>query len=66
MKITINDRPLECAEAITLETLLTDINRLQAGTALAVNNTIVHRHDWSTWQINAGDQILLFQAIAGG
>ncbi|MEC5321090.1 sulfur carrier protein ThiS [Brenneria populi subsp. brevivirga] len=66
MKITLNDQSLELADGLTVDALLTQLNRLQPGTALAVNQTIIPRDAWSRHQIQDGDDILLFQAIAGG
>ncbi|MCL6362595.1 sulfur carrier protein ThiS [Pectobacterium polaris] len=66
MKITLNDEPFEFPEAITVEALLSQINRLQPGTALAINQTIIPHVIWSQHQVQDGDDILLFQAIAGG
>lgn len=37
-----------------------------AGIALAINEQIVPRSQWSTRQIVAGDQLELFSVIAGG
>lgn len=66
MNITLNDTPMACDEAITVEALLAGLDRLQPGTALAINQTIVPRDEWATRSICSGDEILLFQAIAGG
>lgn len=66
MKITLNDELFECSEAMTVETLLNQINRFQPGTALAINQTIIPHATWSQHQVQDGDDILLFQAIAGG
>ncbi|MCV9880515.1 sulfur carrier protein ThiS [Brenneria izbisi] len=66
MNVTLNDQMIELDEALTIEALLTQINRLQPGTALAVNQTIIPRSAWAQHQVQAGDDILLFQAIAGG
>jgi sulfur carrier protein len=66
MRITLNDEPFEFPEAITVEALLSQINQLQPGTALAINQTIIPHTTWSQHQVQDGDDILLFQAIAGG
>lgn len=66
MNITLNDTPMACDEGITVETLLAGLDRLQPGTALAINQTIVPRDEWATRPVRSGDDILLFQAIAGG
>ncbi|WP_291968259.1 sulfur carrier protein ThiS [Candidatus Symbiopectobacterium sp.] len=66
MNITLNDTPMACDDGITVETLLTVLDRLQPGTALAINQTIVPRDEWATRPVCSGDDILIFQAIAGG
>ncbi|AKH62899.1 MULTISPECIES: sulfur carrier protein ThiS [Photorhabdus] len=66
MKITINDQLMELTAPLALQQLLEQLERAQPGTALAINQTIIPRSNWSTHQVNDGDNILLFQAIAGG
>lgn len=66
MKIMLNDQPLELAQALSVAALLEQLDRHQPGTALAINQTIIPRTDWATRQVQDGDDILLFQAIAGG
>jgi sulfur carrier protein len=66
MFIVLNDQPYEVESNITAEMLLNQLERHQPGTALAINQVIVPRADWQNHQLHAGDNILLFQAIAGG
>ncbi|QTF10356.1 sulfur carrier protein ThiS [Brenneria izadpanahii] len=66
MKITLNDQTIELEDTLTVETLLTQVNRLEPGTALAINQTIIPREAWARHRLQDGDDILLFQAIAGG
>ncbi|ETS31388.1 sulfur carrier protein ThiS [Photorhabdus temperata] len=66
MKITINDQLMELTAPLALQQLLEQLEWSQPGTALAINQTIIPRSNWSTHQVNDGDNILLFQAIAGG
>ncbi|MEH0834679.1 sulfur carrier protein ThiS [Pectobacterium cacticida] len=66
MRITLNDEPFDVPETLTVEALLHQMDRLQPGTALAINQTIIPRDTWSQHQVQDGDDILLFQAIAGG
>ena len=66
MRIHFNDEPMQCAGNLTLEILLEQMRVLKPGIALAINQTIVPREQWETHLLNDGDQILLFQAIAGG
>ncbi|MGL5389051.1 MAG: sulfur carrier protein ThiS [Enterobacterales bacterium] len=66
MKITLNDQPLELAQPLSVQALLEQLERHQPGSALAINQVIIPRADWATRQVQDGDDILLFQAIAGG
>ncbi|WP_312747233.1 sulfur carrier protein ThiS [Cedecea neteri] len=66
MRIQFNDEPLECPAGQTLAALLAQLEQDKAGAALAVNQTIIPRDQWSSYLLREGDTILLFQAIAGG
>lgn len=66
MQILFNDKPLQCPDAQVLAALLTELERLKPGCALAVNQTIIPRPQWDHFVLHDGDSILLFQAIAGG
>jgi len=66
VNIVINDEPHELAAPLTLATLLEQLDHQQSGTALAVNQQIVPRARWSTHLLQEGDELVIFQAIAGG
>ncbi len=66
MRIQFNDEYLECTAGLTLAALLAQLDQGKAGAALAVNQTIIPREQWSNYLLREGDTILLFQAIAGG
>ena len=66
MRITVNDDAMIFTEPVTVSALLAHLERSAAGVAVAVNQTIVVRDEWTGFIINDGDQVLLFQAIAGG
>lgn len=66
MRIALNDQQTDCAEAITLHALLEQQRLLTPGIALAVNDAIVPRSQWSQHVLQDGDSVLLFQVIAGG
>lgn len=66
MRIALNDEQTECAEATTLHALLEQLGLLSPGIALAVNEAIVPRGLWSDYVLQDGDNVLLFQVIAGG
>ncbi|MFH8136429.1 sulfur carrier protein ThiS [Pantoea osteomyelitidis] len=66
MKVKVNDEIVELEDAATLSELLAQLSRHQPGIALAVNHTIVPRQSWAQCRLTEGDDILVFQAIAGG
>ncbi|MBB1584681.1 MULTISPECIES: sulfur carrier protein ThiS [Serratia] len=66
MKIRLNDQPLALAQPLSVDALLEQLERHQPGTALAINQIIIPRADWANHLVQDGDDILLFQAIAGG
>lgn len=66
MNIVINDEAIALPVPLTLEGLLLQLSRHQPGTALAVNQHIVPRNRWADWLLQEGDELVIFQAIAGG
>jgi sulfur carrier protein len=66
MKLLINEQSYEFTTPLTLQALLIQLDKQQPGYALAVNQQIIPRDHWEHTPLNDGDNILLFQAIAGG
>ncbi len=66
MNIFVNDESHLFNQPLTLLTLLSELTLNSAGCALAVNQVIIPRDSWSSHLLEDGDEILLFQAIAGG
>lgn len=66
MKIRVNDETVTLEQAITLSELLVQLSQQRSGIALAVNHTVVPRANWAHYTLNEDDDILIFQAIAGG
>ncbi|WP_354623567.1 sulfur carrier protein ThiS [Psychromonas sp. MME2] len=66
MKIFVNEQPIEVAENCNINALLTLLEKPLNGSAVAVNQRVISRGSWSQFGLNEGDQISLFQAIAGG
>lgn len=66
MQILFNDQPMQCVAELTVHKLLEQLEQQQAGAALAINQQIVPREQWAQHIVQDGDQILLFQVIAGG
>ena len=66
MHIIINDQPMEFDAPLTVNQLFSTLDLPMVGTALAINQVIIPKSQWDSYLINDQDNILLFQAIAGG
>ena len=66
MKITLNDKTMMLTEGITLAELLLELDQNKPGVAVALNQSVVARGQWSEQILNENDKITLFHAIAGG
>ncbi|MCP2231500.1 sulfur carrier protein ThiS [Erwinia aphidicola] len=66
MKVIVNDESVTLGGDETLNDLLQQLQRHQPGTALALNQAIVPRERWPLVRLQEGDELVIFQAIAGG
>lgn len=66
MHIMLNDRLIEINSSITIIQLFDYLKLNSLGIALAINQIIIPCENWNHHYINHQDNILLFQAIAGG
>lgn len=64
--ITLNNDTLELAKGTTLTQMLAKLEQDKPGVAVALNQQVVARSQWSTQQLESNDKVTLFQAIAGG
>lgn len=66
MYIILNDQQIELSSSVTIVQLFDHLKLNALGIALAINQIIIPREDWHHHYVNHQDNILLFQAIAGG
>lgn len=66
LEILINNKPQIFAHSMTLADIIEKLALPQFGCVFTINNTIIPKSQWPSYQLNNGDQISLFQAIAGG
>ncbi len=66
MKITVNGDEITQAEDTTVLRLLEKLALNAPGTALALNASILPRTQWEHHALHDGDELVIFQAIAGG
>jgi sulfur carrier protein len=67
IRIVINDDEISLQQGGTVDSLLRQLSiegveRL----AVAVNDTVIRRSDWSSYQLNDNDRVLMIAPIQGG
>ena len=70
MTVIVNEKKITLKERedapVTVTDLLKEMNVPEKGTAVAVNNRMVRRDDWTGHKLAAGDKVLLIKAAYGG
>jgi len=66
MKLTINEKPREVPDDLTVEGLLQHLEISSRLTAVAHNGTIVRRDDYAEQRLREGDRIEIVTMIGGG
>lgn len=66
MQILVNDEPTHCADGLSVAELMTTLDQDKPGVALALNQQILPRAKWERQPLQEGDELVLFQVIAGG
>ena len=67
IRILLNDEEISVLQGHTVDALLQELSLddLQR-VAVAVNDTVVSRCDWSTHQLSDNDRVLMIAPIQGG
>lgn len=66
MKIILNNTKIEINNTTTLLELVSIYQKKTFGLAISVNDVVIPKEKWSIFKIKNYDNIVLFQAIAGG
>ncbi len=66
MKVYINQNETEVPEDITVQELLDRQQIAAEGTAMAIDNKLVPKSEWSNRTLADGDKITLIRATFGG
>lgn len=67
MEITLNNQLLTVEPSCTLEQLLSTLSEVPPkGIALALNQEIIPKGDWSHSVLRSGDSVILIKATQGG
>lgn len=66
MNITLNNKEITLTEGATLLQLIQEANLPSQNIAIAVNNTLVLRDNWSQTTLNNGDNVVAIASAYGG
>lgn len=66
MQIIVNNKAMEMAEGSTLSTLAEALRLPEKGVAVAVNNQMIPREEWSATSLQEGVQVVVIKAACGG
>lgn len=66
MQIIVNNKAMEMAEGSTLSTLAEALRLPEKGVAVAVNNQMIPREEWSATSLQEGTQVVVIKAACGG
>jgi sulfur carrier protein len=67
MELIINSEPARFEEQLTVEQLIMhQFKELPNGIAIAVNQQVVPRNEWKSFQLSNGSNILIIKATQGG
>lgn len=66
MTVKVNNQSREISENTSVARLLQQLEQPENGIAVAINQLIITKTDWTTKVINLNDDILIIQATQGG
>jgi sulfur carrier protein len=64
--ITLNGQPHELPGNSTVATAVAVLTTTDAGCAVAVNDEVIPRREWSSRSLSAGDRVEVLTAVQGG
>jgi len=66
IKIQVNNTEKLVEESITISELLSNLNQAEQGIAIAINNQVIFKKDWTNTCLKLNDKLLIIQATQGG
>ena len=66
MIIKVNESPREIINTTTIQQLLDELQISINGIAIAINNTVVKKEDWSVSYLQENDNVLIIRSTQGG
>ncbi|MCD7899153.1 MAG: sulfur carrier protein ThiS [Bacteroides sp.] len=66
MKIKLNDKHYEVEEGITLAAFIEKMELKPQGIAIAIDDEVVSKNNWSKTILSDGMDLMLIHAVSGG
>ena len=66
MYIKVNNEPREISDKTALQDLVEQLKIQTNGIAIAINNSVVKRTDWSSKILQEQDDVLIIKSTQGG
>lgn len=66
MRVKINNQSVELPDGTTIRAIADERKLPEKGVAVAVNNVMVPREEWTERVLNDGDDIVILKAFCGG
>ena len=66
MTVTVNGKPMELPDGLTVEGLLTHLNVRREYTAVALNREVTPKHRYGEAVLHDGDRIEIVHPMGGG
>ncbi len=66
ISIHVNDSETQVAKQSTLATLMSNLHQNSTGMAVAINNRVIPKSQWSETGLEQNDQVLVITATQGG
>jgi sulfur carrier protein len=66
INIKVNNTAHQFEHNCSLKTILSELNIVVSGIAVAVNQNIITKSDWNNTILNNNDEVLIIKATQGG
>jgi len=66
LTVSINNNSQEITDQTSIIGLLAKLQQTTDGIAVAINNHVIAKNDWSNTKLKSNDRVLIIQATQGG
>ncbi len=66
LTVTVNGQPREVDPGTTIAAIVASVAPATQGVAVAVNDTVVPRPDWTSTSLTEADRVEILTAVQGG